>query len=102
MRPTRRSLVGSGLVAAISPILDRFGLPFAGAASAQQNNAERDWQHALSLFGELKYSPNFKHFDYVNPSAPKGGGVRMIALSLSEACLRIATATAPNCSLFVP
>jgi microcin C transport system substrate-binding protein len=52
----------------------------AGAASAQQNDARREWQHALSLFGELKYSPQFKHFDYVNPSAPKAGSVRMIAL----------------------
>jgi microcin C transport system substrate-binding protein len=33
----------------------------------------------LSLFGELKYSPGFKHFDYVNPQAPKGGAARLIA-----------------------
>lgn len=32
--------------------------------------------HALSLFGDVKYGPNFKHFDYVNPDAPKGGHVR--------------------------
>ena len=31
------------------------------------------------MFGELKYPPGFQHFDYVNPSAPKGGTVRMIA-----------------------
>ncbi|MCB1512058.1 MAG: ABC transporter substrate-binding protein [Hyphomicrobiaceae bacterium] len=29
--------------------------------------------HGLSIFGELKYGPDFKHFDYVNPNAPKGG-----------------------------
>ncbi|QPC88589.1 ABC transporter substrate-binding protein [Mesorhizobium sp. NBSH29] len=29
--------------------------------------------HGLSAFGELKYGPDFPHFDYVNPSAPKGG-----------------------------
>ncbi len=29
--------------------------------------------HGLSIFGELKYPPDFKHFDYVNPDAPKGG-----------------------------
>ena len=29
--------------------------------------------HGLSTFGELKYPPGFKHFDYVNPNAPKGG-----------------------------
>jgi microcin C transport system substrate-binding protein len=31
------------------------------------------WRHASSLFGEVKYPPNFAHFDYVNPDAPKGG-----------------------------
>ena len=25
----------------------------------------------ISLFGDLKYAPDFKHFDYVNPEAPK-------------------------------
>ena len=29
--------------------------------------------HGLSVFGELKYPPDFKHFDYVNVDAPKGG-----------------------------
>ena len=29
--------------------------------------------HGLAIHGDLKYSPNFKHFDYVNPNAPKGG-----------------------------
>lgn len=29
--------------------------------------------HGLSIFGDLKYGPDFKHFDYVNPSAPAGG-----------------------------
>jgi microcin C transport system substrate-binding protein len=29
--------------------------------------------HGMSIFGELKYAPDFKHFDYVNPAAPKGG-----------------------------
>jgi microcin C transport system substrate-binding protein len=32
--------------------------------------------HGLSLFGDLKYGPDFKHFDYVNPDAPKGGTLR--------------------------
>ncbi|MER9801234.1 extracellular solute-binding protein [Mesorhizobium sp. M0142] len=29
--------------------------------------------HGLSAFGDLKYGPDFAHFDYVNPDAPKGG-----------------------------
>ena len=41
-------------------------------------NAEHpDWHHGLSLVGELKYKPNFPHYDYVNPNAPKGGDVRL-------------------------
>jgi microcin C transport system substrate-binding protein len=31
----------------------------------------------MSLFGELKYPAEFRHFDYVNPNAPKGGAVRL-------------------------
>jgi microcin C transport system substrate-binding protein len=27
----------------------------------------------MSAFGDLKYPPDFQHFDYVNPNAPKGG-----------------------------
>lgn len=45
----------------------------AGAAEQPQ------WRHALSLFGEVKYPPGFAHFDYVNPTAPKGGVVRQMA-----------------------
>ncbi len=29
--------------------------------------------HGISTFGDLKYGADFKHFDYVNPDAPKGG-----------------------------
>ncbi|MDO6562520.1 extracellular solute-binding protein [Amphritea sp. 1_MG-2023] len=30
-------------------------------------------EHGISMYGELKYSQGFQHFDYVNPDAPKGG-----------------------------
>src|SRR5262249_19851016 len=30
----------------------------------------------LALYGEPKYGPAFKHLDYVNPDAPKGGTAR--------------------------
>ncbi|MCK5363322.1 MAG: ABC transporter substrate-binding protein, partial [Gammaproteobacteria bacterium] len=32
--------------------------------------------HALAMHGEPKYGPDFTHFDYVNPDAPKGGMLR--------------------------
>lgn len=31
--------------------------------------------HGLSAYGDLKYPPDFAHFDYVNPEAPKGGSL---------------------------
>ena len=33
--------------------------------------------HGVSLYGSPKYPPDFRHFDYVNPDAPKGGSVRI-------------------------
>lgn len=35
------------------------------------------WRHGAALLGEPKYPPGFKHFEYVNPDAPKGGLVRL-------------------------
>jgi microcin C transport system substrate-binding protein len=82
LRLTRRTVVHAGALATLSPIFQRLGLPLLGStpASAQEPNSGRDWRHGLSLFGELKYPAGFKHFDYVNPKAPKGGTVRLIAL----------------------
>lgn len=40
--------------------------------------AEAGEKHiALSLTGTPKYGPDTKHFDYVNPEAPKGGTLRL-------------------------
>ena len=36
--------------------------------------------HAIALHGDVKYGPDFKHFDYVNPNAPKGGTVRLATI----------------------
>jgi len=36
--------------------------------------------HGLSIHGDLKYGPGFRHFDYANPRAPKGGGVTLRAI----------------------
>ena len=40
------------------------------AAAASKAGTET---HGMSVFGDLKYPADFKHFDYVNPDAPKGG-----------------------------
>ncbi|MGN8260455.1 extracellular solute-binding protein [Pseudomonas sp. SMSB3] len=61
MKPTHR-LARSLLLACLS-------LPALVALAAPQ--------HALTLYDEPpKYPANFKHFDYVNPDAPKGGTFR--------------------------
>ena len=36
--------------------------------------------HGVAMHGDLKYGPDFTHFDYVNPDAPKGGEVRQSAV----------------------
>lgn len=36
--------------------------------------------HGISMYGDLKYGPGFKHFEYANPQAPKGGDVRLAAI----------------------
>ena len=36
--------------------------------------------HGLTLVGELKYPAGFKHLDYANPDAPKGGTLRRHAI----------------------
>jgi microcin C transport system substrate-binding protein len=77
MRLTRRSILRTGTVAAISPLFGQAPLP---ATPARAQNSEPQWRHGLSLFGDLKYPPGFRHFDYVNPQAPKGGSVRFVAL----------------------
>ncbi|HEY7551441.1 MAG TPA: extracellular solute-binding protein, partial [Hyphomicrobiaceae bacterium] len=48
--------------------------PLVAAASEA---AER--HHALSLIGAPAYGPEFTHFDWANPDAPKGGRVRQMA-----------------------
>jgi microcin C transport system substrate-binding protein len=77
---TRRQLLQSGSLAALTPALGTLaGLPLTGTAKAD-NATELPWRHGLSLFGDLKYPADFKRFDYVNPDAPKGGTLRMIAI----------------------
>ncbi len=38
--------------------------------------AEAAPRHGLSVFGNLAMPPQFEHFEYVNPGAPKGGEIR--------------------------
>jgi len=38
---------------------------------------EPPYQHGISLLHDLKYPADFTHFDYSNPSAPKGGSLTL-------------------------
>ena len=66
MRFSRRSLLK---LAGLPPLAHIFGVQLAQAE-------DRQFRHALTLFSDIKYGPDFKHFDYVNPDAPKGGRLR--------------------------
>ena len=68
----RRSLLGSVLLAVATRPLT--WSPWISAARASDKN----WRHGVSLFGDLKYPAGFRHFEYVNADAPKGGTARLI------------------------
>ncbi|WP_243834572.1 extracellular solute-binding protein [Psychromonas algarum] len=38
------------------------------------------WSNAISMYGDLKYASDFKHFDYVNPNAPKAGSFKQASI----------------------
>jgi microcin C transport system substrate-binding protein len=40
--------------------------------------------HGISTFGDLKYPADFRHFDYVNPDAPKGGRMTFLGTGASQ------------------
>lgn len=40
--------------------------------------------HGVSAFGDLKYPPDFPHFDYVNPDAPKGGSIATTSVRANQ------------------
>jgi microcin C transport system substrate-binding protein len=56
------------------------GLALLFGAAAMSGAAIAAPSHGLSLFGDLKYGPDFTHFDYANPNAPKGGTMRLAAI----------------------
>src|SRR6516164_2116701 len=58
---SRRDALALGGAALTSAVI-----PVAGSAESTEH-------HGISAFGDLKYRPDFKQLDYVNPSAPKGG-----------------------------
>jgi microcin C transport system substrate-binding protein len=64
MRLSRREFLALGGAAAAMPLVG--GRGFAAVPTGTP-------LHGLSAFGDLKYGPEFGHFDYVELDAPKGG-----------------------------
>ena len=90
MKLTRRTVLLSSAAVLAAPIFRVIGSDLGvSPAGAQTAAGSSDWRHALSLFGEIRYSPGFKHFDYVNPKAPKGGRVRQIAIGTFDNLNRV-------------
>lgn len=46
-------------------------------AALSASPAMAEPRHAMALHGEPAYGPDFEHFDYVDPDAPKGGTMRL-------------------------
>ena len=69
MRYPIRRLIGAALLA-VTAATAAPGIAAGGLAGA----------HALSMFDDVKYGPDFEHFDYADPNAPTGGEIRLAAL----------------------
>ncbi len=74
MQARLKRSIGKGLLALAIAALALH----AGPGDLEAGAATR--HHALSLVGEPRFGPDFEHFDWVNPDAPKGGTVRQWAL----------------------
>lgn len=60
------------------PWLARTCLLWAGVCLAGWSGLAQG-AHAYAQFGDIRYPPDFAHFGHVNPSAPKGGELRLVA-----------------------
>ena len=63
MRVIRSTIITAATLASVLT-----ATTFAPPAAAEK-------RHGISTFGDLKYPADFKHFEYVNPNAPKGGRI---------------------------
>lgn len=81
----RKALIGRTFAAAVSVCAltsSAYAAPDpapqpASSETAPTKTPTGDWRHAVTLMGEPKYPADFKHFEYADPAAPKGGLVRI-------------------------
>ena len=65
---------GSGARAGIAAVILSLSL---AALADDAPPSEIVYKHAYAFLAEAKYPPDFEHFDWVNPDAPKGGRMRI-------------------------
>ena len=63
---------------------------------AQSGSEEIIRSHGYSFFGDLQYPPDFTHFDYVNPDAPKGGEISLSTRGTFDGMNRYASKGRPG------
>ena len=77
---SRSGLGPRGLGPDAKPAKRLAALAFVCLLQALESVAEPPaYQHGISLLHELKYPPDFEHFEYANPNAPKGGELKLAA-----------------------
>ena len=64
--------------------MKRFAIFSAAACFLAAASAVAAPRHGISVFGDLKYPADFRHFEYANPNAPKGGTMRVYAIDTFE------------------
>ena len=70
----RMTIAFHGRAAAAAALFSFAAADLAATATATTDQAaSSEFRHGLSAFGDLGYPPDFEHFAYVNPDAPKGG-----------------------------
>src|SRR5262245_7399272 len=67
----RRAFLRMAIAALAAPTAASFVARLARASADPTS-----WRHGLSLLDELRYPPEFRHFAFVDPTAPKRGLVR--------------------------
>lgn len=71
----------AGALQAASPPRGLANGPAAGGAANGTPDGGGDytgrWVHAFAAYGAPKYGPEFRHVDYVDPEAPRGGTLRL-------------------------
>jgi microcin C transport system substrate-binding protein len=73
-----RVLAASAMAATLAPLGGTAGL----AAEAPVHH------HAITTIGPIKHGPDYTHFDWVNPAAPKGGTLRLAGIGTFDSLNR--------------